>query len=794
MHSAVLMRVCTVFGLALCFGLPASADVVAPETAKSVDFDRHVMAIFSKMGCNAGSCHGSFQGKNGFRLSLFGYDADKDYLAVSRDTLGRRIDLIQPERSLLLLKATGQTIHEGGSRFSKDSWQYDMIRKWIAGGAARDASTTLTEINVTPSQFAVKAAGETGQIKVVAKYSDGTQENVTAFCDFRIQDDAVAEISPTGMISTRRPGDTAVVVLYRGQVRSLRILVPTTLKSGVRYPQTAESNYVDTHVFAKLRQLNMIPSDLSSDLEFLRRVTIDTIGCLPTPDEVRAFLADKSDNKREKKIDELLKHPMHGALWATKFSDVTGNNTDALENPQQLRTKLSQMWHDWLAKRFRDNTPYDEIVRGILTATSRDELSPEQWLERVKKLEEEMAKGFQTSYAEKATLDLFWRRQQQVPVETWGEKTAAAFLGVRLECAQCHKHPTDRWTQSDYRSFANIFRVVSVGQSPEAAKVINAENTARREKAKGKNNNQIVQVREMFVGTPRGAALTHPDTNRPLPAKTLGGPELSASSLKDARVPLFDWMRHPDNPFFARSFANRVWAHYFGVGIVDPVDDFSMANPPSNAPLLDALAADLIAGKFDVRKLEKAILMSRTYQLASKPNESNKHDRRNFSHSQIRPMMAEVVVDVLNSALDVNEAYGNDAPSGVRMIEVGSSRLQNANIAYALRIFGRPPRTTACDCERAMDPALPQTLYRMTDPSILTKLRSPNNRLFKMLREKKSDDEIIDELFLATLTRKPTDSEKNAVKSELTEDDNRESVFVNALWALINTREFILNH
>lgn len=776
----------------------SSAEIVVPggEVVERVDFDRHIMPLFSKLGCNSGSCHGSFQGKNGFRLSLFGYDADKDFFAISRDTLGRRIDRVQADRSLLLLKATGQVSHEGGARFAKDSWQYQLFHSWITGGCVREKSSTLTNIEVIPGEYAFRAAGDNGQLKVVASFSDGSTENITPLCDFRIQDDTVADISPSGQITTRRAGDTALVVLYRGQVRSIRVLVPFEAKPGVRFPAGAESSYIDQHVFTKLRRLNLVPSQTSSDTEFLRRLTIDTIGCLPTPDEVRRFLADKSANKREKKIDELLRHPLHGALWATKFSDITGNNTDALENPPQLKSKLSQMWHEWLAKRFRDNMPYDEIVRGIVTATSRDGLTPEEWLKRVKKLEEEMAKGFQTSYSEKESLDLFWRRQQRIPIELWGEKTAAAFLGVRLECAQCHKHPTDRWTQVDYRSFANIFLPVTFGVSPQAAKVINAENNDRREKAKDpKRRRQIIQVRELFAGTVRGNGLTHPDTNRPLIPKALGGPEIPIRPGQDPRQPLYDWMRSSENPFFARSFVNRVWAHYLGAGIVDPVDDFSLANPPSNAPLLDALAADFVKDKFNVRRLEKTVLMSRTYQLSSKPNDTNRLDSKNFSHAQIRPMMAEVVVDVLNSALGVTETFGNDVPKDVRMIEIGASRLQNPNVNYALRIFGRPPRTTACDCERAMDPALPQTLYRMTDQNVLAKLRAPNSRLFKLLREKnKKDDEIIDELFLAALSRFPSTEERTAVHEELEAEGNRDTVFVNTLWALINTREFILNH
>ncbi|HEV3145108.1 MAG TPA: DUF1553 domain-containing protein, partial [Gemmataceae bacterium] len=363
-----------------------------------------------------------------------------------------------------------------------------------------------------------------------------------------------------------------------------------------------------------------------------------------------------------------------------------------------------------------------------------------------------------------------------------------------LECAQCHKHPFDRWTQSDYRSFANVFAQMNFGVSPEGQKAINEENKARREKNQGKNNNQIINLREVFVNASRVKPLPNPDTNVPLPARCVGGPEINVKAGEDPRAKLFEWMSSPDNPYFARSFVNRVWGHYFGIGLVDPVDDFSIANPPSNPALLDALAADFIKHKYDIRYIEKTILMSRTYQLTSKPNATNRLDRRNFAHSQVRPIMAEAVVDVLNSALDVTETYGNDVPAGVHMTEVGASRLQNNNINYVLRIFGRPPRTTACDCERAMDPALPQTLYRMTDQQILGKLAQKDNRLKKLLATKKSDSEIFEELFLATLTRFPTEAEKQTFEKYRAGQSNRETAFVDAMWALLNTREFILNH
>jgi hypothetical protein len=781
-----------------------SPSVVLPGKVRvsKVDFERHVMGLFGRLGCNSGSCHGSFQGKGGFRLSLFGYDPEKDYLALAKEGLGRRINPVEPDKSLLLLKPTGRVKHEGGVRFGRDSWQYQVFRQWIAGGAGwQRGSGLVAKVSVTPAECNFAKVGQTRQLRVLARFTDGTEEDITSLCDFRTNDDTVAEVTPLGQIRARQAGDTAIVVSYRGTVLPVRVLVPLTLPAGISYPKVPENNYIDHEVFAKLRRLRIIPSDLAGDTEFLRRVTIDTIGTLPTPDEVRAFLLDKSPTKRAKKIDALLAHPMHAALWATRFSDITGNNTDSLEQPPQLKFKRSQMWHDWFRKRLAANKPYDEIVRGVLCATSREGKDPEAWLKQFKSQEEAALTGFDSTYAERQTLDLFWRRQQPVPSDQWGQKVAAAFMGVRIECAECHKHPFDRWTQVDYRSFANVFGLIAFGVSPEGRKTLEAENRERRQKrlAGAKKKIPLLPIREVFVNPPvRARRLFHPDTRKPLPARALGGPEIKLTTDKDPRETLFEWLRSPNNPYFARSFANRVWGHYFGVGIVDPVDNFSLANPPSNDKLLDALARDFRDHKYDIHHLERVILNSRIYQLSATANATNRLDRNNYSHSFIRPMMAEVVVDVLNEALGAKEKFGADARPGSRAIEVGASRVQNPTLAYAFQIFGRPPRTTACDCERAQEPALPQTLFLMTDPVLLAKIQ--NGRLQQLLKGKKSDEEILEELFLATLSRFPTAEDKKHfaqyrdAKKDVRSPVGRRGLFVDTLWALINTREFILNH
>ncbi|MEZ6139391.1 MAG: DUF1549 and DUF1553 domain-containing protein [Zavarzinella sp.] len=771
---------------------------------EKVDFERHVMGLLSKTGCNNGSCHGSFQGKNGFRLSLFGLDADRDYNALTRELHGRRANVRQPDESLLLQKAAGLTSHDGGIRFTRDSWQYGVIREWIAQGMPRSKEgSEIRELTIDPPLYMILQPGQSSQVRVTARFADGSKEDVTPFCDFRMQDDAVANVNVAGGIEAKQPGDSGFNVLYRGKVASIRVLVASSGKQNADFAQFAH-NAIDKEVNNKLRLLNVAPSGLTDDADFLRRVTIDTIGALPSPDEIRKFLADRSPDKRARKIEELLKHPLHGAIWATKFSDITGNNTLTLEQPAPLQVPRSQQWHDWFRVRIEQNMPYDQIVKGVLTATSLEGQSEKEWIAQTNKIDEDALKSMDTSeYAKRKTLDLFWRTRQAVPSNIWGEKVAAAFLGVRLECAQCHKHPTDQWTQADYRSFANIFSNVTFStnqySSSELRQMVVAENKKRTEANKDpKNRNNLITLREMFVAAEpvRGNRLmTDPDTDKPLTPKAIAGPEFPAAKGVDLRVSLFDWMASPENPFFARSFVNRVWAHYFGVGIVDPVDDFSQANPPTNAALLDLLATEFVKSGYDIRKLETLILNSHTYQRTSKPNESNKFDTRNYSHGYIRPMMAEVVVDIINDAIGVTETLPSNLPKDKRITEIGTTQLGNQNIAYVLQIFGRPPRTTACDCERAMDPALPQTLFRMTDTTLLRKMTVKSNRLWTLLNDKSMNDEqVFTELVLGILSRYPTADEMQLLAKFREREPDRAAAFNDIFWALLNTREFILNH
>ncbi|QJX01003.1 DUF1549 domain-containing protein [Frigoriglobus tundricola] len=775
----------------LIVAIGSHARAAAEPARDPVDFERHVVGLLSKSGCSAGACHGSFQGKGGLRLSLFGSEPARDHLAITRGGGGRRVNTAEPDKSLLLLKATGRVPHTGGKRFAADSWQAEAVRAWIAAGARHaSGSGTVTRLDVSPAEPALTEPGATVQLRVKATYADGTTADVTRFCDLQSKDDSVAEVSALGAARAVRPGDSALVARYLGHTATARVFVPVP-GTGTPYPTIPEVNFIDREVFAKLKRLNIVPSDRASDEEFLRRVTIDCTGGLPTAAEVRAFGADTDPQKREKAIDRLLAHPLHAALWATKLCAITACNVDAMDGSPEQRTKQARMWHDWVRHRFAANVPYDRIARGVLTATSREGHGLSEWLGAEIERANNNESGFDSTYRTRATLDLYWRRfeaEEFVPLEKLAELTATAFLGVRIECAQCHRHPFDRWTQTDYRTFASTFGRVRYESSPELTAAVVDRLEARRKAPPGRAGPPIPRLREVFLSD-RSRALPHPETGAALEPKALGGPALTGTDPRDA---LAAWLTRPDNPFFARAFVNRVWAHYFGSGLIDPVDDLSAGNPPSNGGLLDALAADFVRSGFDVRRLERTVLTSRTYQLSSDPNDSNRRDRTNFSRAYPRPLLAEAVLDVLNDALGSVEDFGPDAPAGARAVEVATNRVRSTYAARVFRVFGRPARTTTCDCERATGPALPQTLFLMTDPDLLKKVTS--GRLQKLLAAKTADARIVEELFLATLSRLPDADERKAALDRVSAAPDREAGLADVLWALINTREFILNH
>ncbi len=758
-----------------------------------VDFDRHVAGLFGRLGCNTGACHGSFQGRGGLSLSLFGHDPALDFRSLTRDAMGRRVAPLDPDRSLLLLKATGRIPHEGGRRFAVDSWEYRVIRAWIAGGARRDAGASPAEaIEIRPRAVVFARPGETAGLSVVARFADGTESDVTPFCDLRVKDDSVAEVlRPGDGVRGLRPGETALIASYRGLLASTLVTVPTGRR--VVIPEAPASGLVDREVDARLRILGISPAGPASDAEFLRRASLDVIGGLPPPEEVRAFLDDRSPDKRSRKVDALLAHPMHAALWATRYLDITGCDVDSMEKPDELRPRRASMWHDWFRERFAQNRPYDEMARGLLCATSRDGKDVEAWIgeEATRMLAAKAGSG--TDYASKPGLDLFWRRysnDEYFPIEQMAERTAVALMGVRLECAQCHKHPFDRWTQSDYRAYANVFAKVRFGHSPAGLAATARLLGERRKADPGGTLAPIPRLQEVYEADRPSRRLADPSTGRPLPPKAPGGPEIAEAG--DPRAALFDWLKRPDNPYFAPSFVNRAWAAYFGAGLVDPVDGFSTANPPANAPLLAALSADFVAQGFDIRRLERMILTSRAYGRSSGAAGGAPEGRETPAVATPRALMAEVLVDALNDALGVPGDFGADAPRGARAIEVASNSVASAELARAFRIFGRPRRAAICDCERPKQPAVPQALFLMTDAGLLAKIR--DGRLKGLLESDRRDAEVVEELFLASLSRRPSLDELDAALEHLRGRADRPAAMADVLWALINTREFVLNH
>lgn len=773
-------------------GEPGPVRLPDGSALRRVEFDRHVASLFGRLGCNAGSCHGSFQGRGGLNLSLFGADPAHDYEAIAHGAGGRRVNVVDPDRSLVLLKATGQVPHEGGPRFVPGSWEYQVIRAWIADGARRDpARPAPRALEIRPIETRLERPGATGRLAVLARFADGSLSDVTAFCDLRVRDTEVADVSNTGAMRGLRPGDTAIVASYDGLVAAARVLVPTG--RAVAIPEAPAGDIVDREVDAKLRALGVEPSGPATDAEFLRRVTLDAIGTLPTPGEVRDFLADRSCDKRSRTIDRLLVHPMHAALWATRYLDITGCDVDAMEGPPELKARRARLWHDWFRARFAANVPYDRIVRGVLCATSRDGEDARRWVRREAERAGSLRDGGKTDYAGRPGLDLFWRRLvggEPAPVEPMAERVATTFLGVRIECAQCHKHPFDRWTQADYRSFANIVADVRFGLSPDGLAAVAALLDERRKSDPKGTLAPIPRLREVYLDRRPSRRLADPATGRPLAPRALGGPELPDAG--DPRERLFEWLAAPDNPYFARSFVNRVWAVYFGVGLVDPVDGFSVTNPPSNPRLLDALADDFAAHGHDIRRLERIVLNSSAYQRSSQPVAGNLDDRGNFARSMPRPLMAEALVDVLNAALGLPGDFGADAPKGSRAIEIATNRVSSPDLARAFRVFGRPERAAICDCERPKAPALPQTLFLMTDEALLARLRA--GRVGALAGSDRCDEEAVEELFLAALSRVPSPDECRAALDHLRASPDRGSGLADVLWALINTREFVLNH
>ncbi len=880
----------------------AAVRFAAADATETPDFQRHVVPLLGKLGCNGRACHGSFQGRGGFRLSLFGYDFKADH-----DEVSGRVDPETPSESLVLQKPLMEIPHEGGQRLKPGSWQHRMLLNWVkADSPARsEDAAKLTELKVTPGEVQFRKDGQHVQLKAVAVWSDGSREDVTDLCRFRTNDDQVADVTNNGFIEAATPGDTHVVVSYDSAVVAVPVMRPVSDKTGDRYPDTPSPTTVDTLVVAKLKKLGVVQSDRCSDEEFLRRVSLDVTGALPTVHEIQQFVSNKSSDKRSQKIDELLERPGYTAWWTTKLCDYTGNSDDQLNNVTPVRQAASQQWYDWIHARVEKNVPYDEIVEGLVMAVSRD--PGESYEDYCRNISQLYHKGNDRSFADREQMPHYWSRRNFQQMEDRVIGFAYTFLGVRIQCAQCHKHPFDKWTQDDFKGFQGFFTGVTgrnTNPRPEnrddykrmLAKFDTGDlrgGQLRNELRKIVQKGNIIPFGEVYSTPPPKSVVVERNGKKQTirkrggrtatEARLLGQDPIDLTEYQDVREPLMAWLRSPENPLFAKAFVNRVWAAYFNVGIVNPPDDMNLANPPSNAPLLDHLATGFIARQFDMKWLHREILNSRTYQLSWQPNSTNRLDERNFARSVPRRLPAEIAWDMVSQAVSNDEKFAQFTSStddrAIALTGAGTRYRGNGDAGYAMTIFGRSIRESNCDCDRSEEPSLLQTIFLRNDSQILgmldkkdgwlaqvakqngvpftsktpsstdkaqlarraelsrtytnrlkaqqtalarlkkkggnekqvarleAQIRSSRKKWRQYLNPDAADDsdgkpadavvnvaKAIDDAYLRTLSRKPTKAEAADASEFVAQAKTQMDGLRGVMWALLNTKEFIVNH
>ncbi len=714
--------------------------------AEPVRFNNDVMAVLSRGGCNMGACHGNQNGKNGFKLSLRGEGPDHDLVALTRNTHGRRVNPLDPPSSLLLLKATATVPHEGGRRFAVGSPEYLLLHRWIASGARPDPpdAPTLRELTVTPPEQVLVEPASSIALRAVATFSDGRRRDVTRLAVYEVSNE-VAEVRG-GVVRRQQFGESAVLVRYLDRQAVVRIaFVPA--RPGFAWKDVPEASYIDRHVFGRLRTLRMRPSDLCPDPVFLRRAYLDAVGVLPTADEARRFLADARPDKRARLVDELLKRPEFADFWALKWSDLLRNEEKVLDH------KGVRLFHEWIRRSIAEGKPLNEFARELIA-------------------------GRGSTYSHPAANYYRALRDPQARAEA----TAQVFLGVRLQCARCHNHPFDRWKQDDYHALAAFFARVQY-------RIV--ENRRRDMLDKHEfDGDQIVWM-------DRSGEVTHPRTGDVLAPRFLGtsAPDLAPDA--DRLQALADWVASPDNPFFARVQANRVWHHLFGRGIVEPNDDFRASNPPSNPALLEALARDLVQHDFDLRHLVRTIMQSRTYQLSAVPNETNGDDEANFARAIVRPLQAEVLLDALAQVTGVPAEFTRQRP-GVRATQLPGAFTQRqrgerpTDGERFLTTFGKPVRSLSCECERSDDTTLARAFQMITGPMLNDMLAREDNRLGRLLKEGKGNERVVEELYLAALSRPPAAAEKKAAVALIAKAKDRRAALEDLLWGLVNAKEFLL--
>jgi hypothetical protein len=714
-----------------------SVAVTGVSDRPAIGFVEHVMPVLSKAGCNAGACHASQYGKGGFKLSVFGFAPSDDYAAILRDGFGRRACIEDPAHSLFLLKPTGAVPHQGGKRFEAGSVDHQTLVQWLKNGAPRPnpAPAAVTALKVEPSRR-VGPAGFAQQLRVTATYSDGRVADVTHWCKYDSLDDAVVRVDADGRVRTVGKGQGAALVRFEGQAAIATVVVPQG--GAVDLTGWSDANVVDKLAAAKFREIGIQPSGLCDDATFLRRAYLDATGTLPTAVQAKAFVDSADPAKRQRLVDELLgltgdpardvHNNNYAAHWALKWSDLIRSNSAQIGE--------QGMWalHNWLTDAFRQNKPWDKIVRELVTA-----------------------KGSTFSNGPANYFRIANNPQDLT------EATSQLFLGVRLQCCKCHNHPYEPLTQTDYYAFAAFFARVGNKPSQEF----------------GLFGNETV-----ILNRPDGE-VGHPKTGKILPPTPLRGQPADAKA--DRRLALADWITAKDNAYFARNLANRLFAYLIGRGLVEPIDDVRATNPASNPELLDALSRELVAGGFDQKKLLRLILTSRLYQLDSKPTRANAADEKFYSHFHVKRMSAEVMLDAIDQATGSRTKY-EKVPLGTRAIELPDAKYNN----YFLTTFGKPRREAVCECERVSEPNLAQALHTLNGDLIEAKIADANGRVAALLTAKKSPDEIVTELYLVTLARRPTAEELSACKSLLAGD--AKVFYQDLLWTLLNSKQFQFVH
>jgi len=771
---------------------PVDVKVANAASAAPVEFVNDVMPIMAKGGCNSTACHGSPVGKGGFKLSLFGYEPTEDFQAIAKSDEGKRINLKQPEQSLLLTKATMTTPHAGGMRFKKDSSEYKVLLTWLKEGAPAIAEfeARVKQVKVYPESPWMPSPKATQRLTVVAEMSDGSARDVTEKALYSSSDDAIADVSERGLVTAKRGGETAVMIRYLGQVAVSRVAVLPSWKlpASAKLPQ---HNYVDQLVDSKLKKLRMAPSEVTTDEEFVRRVYLDVLGIVPSVEEARSFLSDTDPSKRSKLIDKLLERPEFVDLWTLKWNDTLRNN------PRVTRVG-AQPFANWIKEQIAGNVPYDKFVNDIVTASGKT--SP--MVLDMNNLPPQLARQLQDNpgrrrQIENLIADLNSREANppanyyvisRDPLDTTSA-TSQIFLGVRIECARCHNHPFEKWTQSDFYGLAAFFTGVQ---------------------SRGNNQTPSVVTVNLRNNGPR-----HPRTNEVVEPKTLNDVQVKVERGEDRRTELAAWMTTPDNPYLARSLVNRLWGYYFGRGIVEPVDDFRVTNPASNPELLDALAKDFVDHKFDVKSMHRTILNSRVYQQSSRPNQYNREDTSNFARYYPKRLMAEQLFDSISQATGVYlqaaggrgqrrpGRYAIDAPASAgRVMQFptvvsgapGGAGGANREVVQFLDTFGKPRRESVCECERSPDGNIGQALALINGDEVNGKIASPQGRVQRLVRTGVPDAQLVEELYLAVLSRRPLQMEMDDASSLLRSSMSKSEGAEDLMWSLLNSREFLFNH